>query len=74
MCCAISHECSTKMVPCECCYALLDVEREVDGIVVCGRCGFLTLLQQQLRNQFVAPLPDLKALLVLQEPLDGSHS
>lgn len=45
-----SSTCLVRMIPCECCDMLLDVEKEVDGVLLCKRCGFLTILDLTLRS------------------------
>ncbi|GLE00665.1 hypothetical protein PINS_up009453 [Pythium insidiosum] len=43
--------CSLRAVVCECCQTLLDLEKEVDGVLLCKRCGFLTVLDASLRRR-----------------------
>ncbi|KAJ0405195.1 hypothetical protein ATCC90586_008823 [Pythium insidiosum] len=43
--------CSLRTVVCECCQALVDTEKEVDGVLLCKRCGFLTVLDASLRRR-----------------------
>lgn len=37
------------MAPCECCHILIDAEQAIDGVLLCKRCGFLTVLDPTLR-------------------------
>ncbi|DAZ98923.1 TPA: hypothetical protein N0F65_001362 [Lagenidium giganteum] len=54
-----------RAVLCECCSLALDAEREVDGVLLCKRCGFLTVLDVKLRTQ-VQIAPFSRAVLILR--------
>ncbi|TMW64394.1 hypothetical protein Poli38472_013016 [Pythium oligandrum] len=53
--CVDCSTCKLRMVSCECCQLLLAVEKEVDGVLLCRRCGFLSVLDVKLRGLVQLP-------------------
>ncbi|KAF1317245.1 hypothetical protein FI667_g14934, partial [Globisporangium splendens] len=47
--------CSLRMALCECCDLLVDAEKAVDGVLLCTRCGFLTVVDPTLRSLVQTP-------------------
>ncbi|KAF0693476.1 Aste57867_15573 [Aphanomyces stellatus] len=47
--------CNRLNYPCECCHALVDLSSVRDKLVICRSCGFLTMLDKQLRSFLLVP-------------------
>lgn len=47
-----------RMASCESCHMLVDAEKAVGGVLLCRRCGFLTVLDPTLRALLAIPAFD----------------